>query len=479
MKLVALFLFCFSIPFLSAASNNLSGVCLTVLEEIEHFFYNSEIVSTVGDCENLFGLMSYTEDLRKTFFDHCDKTKPELYEIAFEKFENALRSTGEFENLYSQRIYAIFQDFIMRKSPIFGEAEELSKNVTDADNYGLIRMSSLGSVGSVDMNSLSNLSFDFDESNDFNAFSRDAPTILNDPYSLPSFVSKREAPLIDDQSTKRFHDAELDAKKWTMAVSKLSRFHMKIYIFVKGLSDRSLSSKFFAGTIINDNLKIVFTEYADIKAPFFERSIADHFSVEVKKFVKTLDVQDQNIIDLFIASIMEIGNEIYKEIKEEVKDIDEDVETYVQDFKRKKMERPASPISSSSTSFEHDPLDLLQQNVDDNFTIEDEQFGIPSSNSNTYNSYYKEGNDEKNDVEEYISIPTPEELEQPEIVAFLQDPFDKLQQAFSTCELREFDGIRSIYYSVVDRDFGGIGDEGRVLLGTVLDRALNRIFKRK
>lgn len=476
MKLLALVL-CFFVSFILTETASLSGLCLTVLEEVENFFYNSEILSAIGSHETLFGLMSYNEDLRKVFLNHSDKTKSELYEIAFKKFEDSLRATGEFDRPYSMRIYTAFQNFFLSQSPVFKQVE-IFNNKSDSKEFpDLERMNSLGSI---DLNNVGTLSFDFEE-NDFNGLSKDILTFMDETYSLPTVGSLLEVPSkFDGPEAKRAYDAESAAKKWTLAASKLSRFHLKIYTFVKGLPDRSLSSKFFAGTKINDNLKKIFTENAETKSPFYERSIADHFSLEVGKFVANLDVQDQNIVDLFIASIMEIGNEIYKEIKDEVKDPEPDADSFTQEFKRKRLETRTSPFNISHLSRE--PLDFFNHSIAESFKVDEEHFGIPSSTKSVNHSEDEEEVKEErivDDEEDFINIATPEELDQPETVAILNDPFDALQDVITTKDLQQFDKIRSIYYGLVERDFENLGETGQLILGNILDEALTRVFKRK
>ena len=465
MKLLALLVLGFYFPFLSTASNDLFGLRLTVFEDVEKFFYDNKIASAIGDHDNLFTLMSYTDDLKKIFLNFSDKTKSELYEIAFNVFEYSLKATGEFDKLYSKRIYEKFQNFIIRQIPVLREVEELSKRSTGA---GGDRMNSFDDF--IDIKS-----YDFNENSEFNAFSDDVLTDLNDDFLFTSVGSLLEAPPVIQPSFKRSYDDDLAAKKWDFAGKKLSKLYIKIYNYVKGLPDRSLHSKFLAGTKINENLKKSFNELAESKAPFYERSIVDHFSSEVEKFVVTLEVEDQKIINLFVTTVMEIGEEIYKEIKDEFKELeqkegdeeDEKEDIHVQDFKRKRIETTTSPINLLHDS----------QNIPEDFKIEEEQFGIPSRNDETGNYYGDEDEKIDEDNETFIDIASSEELQKPETVAFLNDPFVTLQDIVITTNITKFDGVRSIYYGFINRDFKELGDEGRALLGNVLDQALFKAFK--
>lgn len=465
MKFLALFVICFSFPFFLTASNDLlGGLRFTVIEEVEKFFYGSKIATVIGEHENLFTLMSYTDDLQKIFFNHFDKTKSELYEIAFTAFEEALKATGEFDKSYSMDIYRTFQRFLMGQSPALKEVEVLKISSSDEGMSKLFKTNSI----------------EIDDFFDLNSFITDGCISFPSVGSLPSL----QAPSDIQPSSKRSYGTDLDAKKWALAAIKLSRFYKNIYIFLKGISYHTTSSNFFSATKIRDNLEKIFNESAEKQVPFYKGSLVDHFSLEVEKYITTLEGEEQNIIISFRASLMEIGYEIYEEIKDEFNEREkvnekEEAHADVQEYKRKRVETTTSP--NNFPIIFHDQHTFFQ-NVYDEFKIDDEQFGIPSSKKENTGNLYGHGEEkvpqiekeEEKDDDSFIDIASSEELELPEIVEFLNAPFNTLQKIVSSTNFEQFDEIRSIYFGLVARDFQEMDS-----LANILDSALIKVFKRK
>lgn len=443
--LVGLF-FSFLLPVITAAS--LSGLTLTVYEELDNFYYSGGISSVVGENENLFPLIAFNDSLRETLSSHHYKTRSELYEIALGAFKEYLFNMGELDSIAGQKAVKIYQDFVNRQN------SKVSSTVAP----DFLRMNSFGSV---DFSNLGGnlVDFDFSMDNFDDIMVPNANVPLPHIGSLLDFSGQpaQETALL---SSKRSLNGELWAKKWTLAVSKLSRFPMKIYTFAKGLQDRTLAPAFFAATKINDNLKKTFNELAEIKAEFTERSIADFLSTELQNFVKTLTVSDEQVINLFVASMMETGSEIYKEIKDEIKDSEEVNEEddpfqvfFGNDVKRQRIE--SSPISSA---FYEQPVAEFK---------DEEKIDA------------KKALKEDDDEEEFFEIATAEQLDQQETREFLDNPFEMIHDTVRNADIDRFDNIRGIYYGLVEIDFAGMDQESKDMLGGILDFALNKVYNRK
>lgn len=456
MKVFALGLVGFFFPLLltvvTAAS--LYGLTLTVYEELDDFYYTGGISAVVSENEALFPLVSFNDSLKEIFATHQYKTRSELYEIALGAFKEYLLNIGEFHSKAGQKVFSIYEKKVKPQS---------SSTAAPPD---FLRMNS---VGSIDFSNLGGNLGDFDFTMSMDNF--DDFMLPNENIPLPTIGSLLDVPVPSAkdthyQSVKRTLNGELWAKKWALAVSKLSRFPMKIYTFVKGLQDRTLAPVFFSATKIIENLKKTFNELAETKAEFNERSIADYLSIEVDNFVKTLTVSDENVIDLFVASIMETGSEIYKEIKDEIKDkdnyeeltekeIDQFQVFFENDTKRQRI--GSSPISSAF----YEPPAVAEFKDEEKLEIN------PT----------KDEDDE--DGEGFVDIATPEQLELSETKEFLNNPFDLLNETISNTNIEQFDQIRGIYYGLVERDFSAMDQEAKDMLSGILDFALNKVYNRK
>ena len=452
--LIPLLIRSFYFPFLVIASAKISGIAETVLIEIGNFINSSHILRIIERSDNFLFLINLNENLRESFADKDDKTRFEFYDIALVEVEKTLNFNGLYDTEDGKSIYSIFQNFVfLQNSTIFNE------NVTAKFNESPTNLYRNNSLNSLELNDLNNYEI-FNMNNTF----EDITLPNKSDFYIPTCISLFDNTLTGPEPSKgknlkRSFGSEIDEKKWNLAASKLSRFPLKLYNFAKGL-DHSLAPVFLAATKIYNNLKTVFTESADQKAIFYERSIADNFSTQVKSFVNTLTVQDENLINLFVASVMEIGNEIYKEIKDEIKDSNQDDEYDVKHLK----------VDDISRTITNSPLCYVNEEI----TVDDYKF-----DDSIDNTMPNKGLSQDDEDEGVLEMASAETLDSHETRTFLYSPFNAIQEAVISRNRAEFNEIRSIYYGLVGRHFDEMDAESKTILSDVLDLALNKIYNEK